>query len=134
MSAFQVSPKHIAALVTVWARGPSDGAARWTKPNGNKRAALNMDERAAFEMLSIENAKSVGYRYNESTKPVEYVPLSFGARSPTIVEALKLLDCYEYQSCERPEWAETETFRWCYRLRKALCQALPGYSDSNWEA
>lgn len=125
MSAFQVSPQHIAALVTVWANGPRDAESKWLRPND--------DERAAFEMLSIENAKSVGYRYNEPTKPVAYISWQVGAPSPSIIEAIKLLDCYEYQSCERPEWEETETFRWCYRLRRALCRALPGYSKSEWE-
>lgn len=126
MSAFLVSPHAIAALVVTSTHGPRDASGRWWKPTD--------DERAVFEMLATENARSVGYRYNEPTKPVDYVAWPFGSPAPSIVEALKLLDCYEYQACECQDWEDSEAFRWCYRLRKALGRALPGYDSAAWEA
>ena len=50
-----------------------------------------------------------------------------------VVEALKALDCYEYQSCEHPEWETSEAFEFCRAMRNLLIGCLPGYDAAQWE-
>lgn len=54
-------------------------------------------------------------------------------RTPSAVEALKLVACFEYQSCELPTWPGSEAQRFCEALRHALIGALPGYDAAAWE-
>jgi len=51
----------------------------------------------------------------------------------TVVEALKALAGYSYQSCERPDWYESEACRFVQRMTAWLLEALPGYDDAPWE-
>lgn len=56
------------------------------------------------------------------------------ARCPEVVEALKLIECLEYQSCEHDGWNDSEARRFCDALRGQLISALPGYADAEWSA
>lgn len=92
-------------------------------------------------MLALENAASVLYRYPDHDNS-EYVPswTTDGSyrwgwspvrhRVPSPVEGLRIIDTYEYQSCEHPGWADSEARRFCDSLRRALIGALPGYSEA----
>jgi hypothetical protein len=99
---------------------------------------------ATGAMLVAANVASVQHRYSEPgddlpgpvvkywTRP--YVaPVIFRRQLPTAVEALKLIACYEYQSCEPPTWDGSEAQRFCDALRHALIGALPGYAEAPWE-
>lgn len=92
-------------------------------------------------MLALENAASVLYRYPNHDNG-DYVPAwtTYGTYEwspltpcPSPVEGLKLLDCYEYQSCEHPAWSDSEARRFCESLRRALIASLPGYGEAPWE-
>lgn len=39
---------------------------------------------------------------------------------------------YEYQSCEHPEWRESEAFAFCAALKDRLLGTLPGAGDAVW--
>jgi hypothetical protein len=49
------------------------------------------------------------------------------------IAALKAIDCYEYQSCEFPEWPVSCAQVFCQQLREELVTDLPGYDDAPWE-
>lgn len=97
------------------------------------------------QMLLDENVKSVSYRYDDSgitdlpgrlnaewLIPFKYKSSPF-AKTPKAVECLKLISCYEYQSCEHPDWHESEAHAFCQALRHAAIESLPGYDDAPWE-
>lgn len=94
-------------------------------------------------MLMFECIRSVAYRYQDCEWPdlpgpipnpnpssIHVYPLE---KAPSPVQALKLVDCYEYQSCEHPDWDSSEAKRFCAALRSALIGSLPGYDDAPWE-
>ena len=62
--------------------------------------------------------------------PFEY-PLT--GRLPTPVQAIKLVHCYEYQSCEHDGWETSEAHRFTTALLSSLEHSLPGYDDAPWE-
>jgi hypothetical protein len=83
-------------------------------------------------MLWAENTCSVNWRYAESELEGPYV---FDRRAQTVdpVWTLKLLDCYEYQSCEHPGWEDSEARRFCDALRHDAIGRLPGYEAAPWD-
>lgn len=136
MSAFVVNTDHIDAIVTAWINvgGPCYMADRYEKATEIGR------------MLLAECIASVSYRYgdpNELPGPIptptvegyEYQRMYFAPDrwSLLVPRILKLLDCYEYQSCEHPEWAESKAHDLIQRMRKEASRRLPGYDDAAWE-
>jgi hypothetical protein len=96
-------------------------------------------------MLMRACVASVGYRYQDTLWPELPGPMpnpdpdefsyrpTFTGRRPTAVEGLKLIGCFEYQSCEHPDWKGSEAQRFCESLRDSLIGALDGYDDAPWE-
>lgn len=142
MSAYIVSTEHIHALVAAALEHHRQLPFRWY-PNivgSHSLDYTNADEVGA--MLLSECVRSVSYRYpddtfetlpgpNPKTHPDLYLwrrPM----RMPTTVEALKQIDCYEYQSCEHPEWETSSAREFCAMLRRRLVQQLPGYDEAPW--
>lgn len=128
----------------------------WSKPASEIRSA-SLDELQAHRreatperahevgwMLLLENVRSVRHRY-DTPEDGDDLPGSTSAYwrepyrwedpryRPTAAEALKAVACYEYQSCEHPEWESSEAAQFCEALRHALINALPGYEAAPWE-
>lgn len=133
MSAWIVSKAHIDAMVWLATR-PQDAC------HGiDSRALLDADDPFAVEheigsRLTIENRFSVEHRYPDDAAgmwkgPYTYTP---PVRFPTCVEALKIVRCYEYQSCEHPGWGESWARGVCDRLTSTLIGELPGYDAAPW--
>lgn len=116
MSAWIASEAHIAALAS-YVEGPYRVA-----PDG-------MTPQQVGQMLWQTNYDSVNYRYSESESAPTY---RHTETDQPIVARLKLLDSYEYQACERPDWKDSEAYAYCQRLRDALISALPGYEEAPW--
>lgn len=159
MSAFIVDREHIDALVTLAIKGPSGGAVspdtawhgvRWYRDVTNMSLAdiVRADYSNADtlgQMLWTENVRSIHARYPDTLEggtypgPVDFSPeqvMSYvwpmrGQRL-TAVGGLKALDGYEYQTCEHAEWPESEAYRFCDSLRRALIGHLPGYREAEW--
>lgn len=135
-----------------WAPGYTTDT-RWVKlaTAGLSELAKTENEVTADEfgfILWAENVASVRYRYpgeDIDTLPGTYAEdgrheVSHGysyspsrRTRPTTVEAFKLLNCLDYQSCEHPEWRESEAFAILAALKDALVYCLPGYSEAAWE-
>jgi hypothetical protein len=158
MSAFVVSKAHIDAMIRRGLALAHYGPLFWYAKDFRDIQGLGYDEvkkltrtltdetaDAVGQMLIDECVKSVSYRYQDDkltnlpgpTNAYWLIPyqyqMSWGARMPNPVEALKLISCYEYQSCEHPEWHDSEAKRFCESLRHHMIAMLPGYDDAPWE-
>ncbi|HEX9337733.1 MAG TPA: hypothetical protein VF892_17690 [Pseudonocardiaceae bacterium] len=109
MSAFIVGKEHIDALVSA----------------GVQLGLITaVDATQTGVLLWQENHHSVNHRYGEHTRPPDYhADLTTDALHPIAV--LRVLACYEYQSCEHPGWPRGDAYRWCQRLRRAALARLP---------
>ena len=95
-------------------------------------------------MLLTECIKSVAYRYND--EPLEDLPGPATVTRPeyyawtdhriklTPAEIAGTIGCFEYQSCEHPEWHTSDAQAFCHELREAVLNNLPGRDDapSHW--
>jgi hypothetical protein len=160
MSAFVVGFDHIDALVTaaesVRPRCHDSGLSWYTddasKPGGYERHELGyMDTATATEvgrMLIRENVASVCFRYSDC-EPDGDLPGTIGETDPEFytftsvnayelppetmaVTVIKLISCFEYQSCEHPGWKTSEAHAFCEALRHKMISGLPGYDDAPW--
>lgn len=143
MSAFIVDKAHIDTLVQAglaygrrytlaWYHDhePEAGASR-TRTNTRHELSRQTADRVGA-MLWNTNRASVDYRYEEANDREVY-RYRHNSRLPMApVAVLKAIDCYEYQSCEHPEWASSEAHAFCSVLRKAMIRALPGYEEAAW--
>lgn len=128
MSAFILGETHIGAMVATWLR--LDKSPYW-----DGRRVRSDDFAALCAVLAAENARSVNYRY-QTHDPQEASVVTrpwdqYADLSP--VALLKACDCYEYQTCETPDWRDTPAMDLCDRIRSAAVRALPGYEDADWD-
>lgn len=107
MSAFTVHIAHIHTLINA------------SRAFGG---AELVDQRAADllgQLLWDENYRSVNYRYTESEPTPDYRATLIDADlSPVAV--LKAIDCYEYQTCESPDWDQTRAHAFVTALRNVI--------------
>jgi hypothetical protein len=96
---------------------------------------------AAGRLLLAENWRSVGIRY--SGEPDGDLPSTVGEPDGSyvftpgateVIAALKLLDSWDYQSCETDDFKTTPAYAFADTARRALITMLPGYDDAPWSA
>lgn len=151
MSAFVVSRETIDVLVCGaqfgWGRGPGGeyglkwwdvGPAElrdmhWSECHEHRRDFNDLGADQVGAMLWAENRRSVDYRYEESELEPLYLSRHVAGFRPTPVEVLKACDCYEYQSCEHPEWPRSEACSFVEALRGKAIHGLAGYGDAPWD-
>lgn len=145
MSAWIVSKAHIDAMVTAGLEAAEWRRLSWyAKNETGQRVSRTLDYTNTDEigqMLLDANVASVGYRYPDDdltdlpgpTNASYVLPYKFARREgePT-VSMLKQVACYEYQSCERDDWDESEAKAFCIALRDKLIGELPGYEPAPW--
>lgn len=151
MSAFIVSKSHIDALIVLGLRLPYPTASplRWSRVfnvwNSNTTGKLTHESQNAVGQMLVDCCvESVSARYKDSDlagglpgPTDEYYKRAYiwesVTISPTPVQGLKLISCYEYQSCEHEGWHEAEGKSFCQSLRHKLITELPGYEGADWE-
>lgn len=141
MRAFIVGTDHIDFLITAanawdvrWYFKPSNGG-----PTMHGSALGDLDTLGM--RLLAENAASVSHRYahcddlsaDETGETAafyrhRFVPLT--ALDP--VHVLKAAQCYEYQSCEHPGWADSEACAFVEALKATAINRLPGIAAAPW--
>lgn len=140
MSAYIVEKEHINAMLmaALSVRQPT------TWRHNEQRYELTQDILDKVgQMLLDENVASVQHRYPSDTilqlpgkinaewlLPFRYSPIT--SRVPTKVEAIKLVHCYKYQSCEHPGWKTSEAKAFCESLEGNLVREIPGYDEAPW--
>lgn len=162
MSAYIVSKEHIDYLITAgfhlpgmrrsmlhwlipreapaeaYQRGEPWGPEAISDCNERRRELSQDHADEVGRMLWAENQESVNHRYDDE----EIEEIYFYKCHPDYeirhavnpIETLKALSCYEYQTCEHPEWENSEAFTFCEALRSAAIRALPGYEEAEWGA
>lgn len=160
MSAFMVAKLHIDLLVQVAVEGPPGAhPSSWhpfhyyAVPSCELRGYdLDLRQQAnrvvdlagadtLGQMLAAENTRSVRERYDDADArslipdwaDSGYCYTPPHGRRPNVIELLKAINCYEYQTCETDDWADTEAAQFCNTLRDLLIRYLSGYEDAPWE-
>ena len=143
MSAFIVNKSHINAMLLAALFNKYESLTWYHK--GERRQLTQDNIEATGQMLLDENIKSVSYRYSDS--PVTDLPGKIDAdylipfkfkyleHIPSPLETIKITECYEYQSCEHPDWETSEARAFCQALIDIKITALPGYdkAPSEWD-
>lgn len=151
MSAYMVDPEVLSLMLyaakSVEAGRHESGLSWWTAPCHKLTSSQWQDARrevryyesgdldeAVYQMLVAENVRSVSYRYKEQTLAGDHYAYQVtpAIKSATPVDVLKALACYEYQSCETPDWPESEAFQFCRALEHKVIRTIPGYNESGW--
>lgn len=133
MSAFIVSKRHIDLLLTAGLAYGKQYALRWRVDGMRDCRELTPETASAVGvMLWAENYKSVNHRYDEKDIESELYEFKPYRAKVEPVAVLKAVRCFEYQSCEHPEWEESEAFSFCEALKAAAVAVLPGYEEAAW--
>ena len=129
MSAFILGNKHISAMLQH--TGPQfqgDSVAYYWEGTMHY---VNGRQQTIGQILLNENYCSVNYRYDESKTAADFKQV-FRMRRYSPVEIISLCDCYRYQTCEAPDWKDTEAYAIMQALRERAIQQLPGYDKATW--
>jgi len=134
MSAFVVSEAHIDYLIEAGLTLPGHyGPLRWFAPGAGtyqqRVRELRPDNASEVGlMLWAENHRSVSYRYDEvqATPAYRFVHRYRPLRIDPVV-VLKAVNCLDYQSCETPDWKQTEAYAFLESLKETAIRRLPGY-------
>ena len=97
------------------------------------------DANETANLLYQENIRSVKHRYprvpdDQLPGPIDrpaHITVKSEDRLKTVaaMKVLRLCDELEYQSCETPDYYQTEAFMALHLIRKAAVRNLPGYAD-----
>ncbi len=134
MSAFMVSNKHLDYMLHAGLRYGRTFELSWHTPMDEDRRNVLTRETVndVGIMLAAENRRSVNHRYGESNMEDFFEFSECRGGMIDLVQVLKLIDCYEYQSCEHPEWKHSEARIFCDALRRLMIGNLPGYEEAAW--
>lgn len=145
MSSFVVDKAHISAILRgAWAVTRRDGLYYFHQGPHLVKLGDRLAANKIGQMLLEENVCSVMGRYPDSDITnlpgridaewlVPFEARMVGGGVPTPVQLLKLLSCYEYQSCDHEEWEQSEAKAFCDSLRGYAISHLPGYEEALWE-
>lgn len=155
MSAFIVNNRHLDYLISAGLKDLRYGPLRWLAPpeepptepihergepwgpgyveqvNARRRELTRDTAGHVGAMLAAENRRSVDHRYDESELEDFYTFRHYDGTEA--VQTLKAIACYEYQSCEHPEWEQSEAHAFCEALRHKAIAGLRGYDAAHWE-
>jgi len=126
MSAFIVTKQHIDAIVgTIYQRSCTSFKDLLVQYNGS----LDM----IGQVLWDENFRSVNCRYNESDEAEKY---TFSYKSVSLIQAIKAIDCLNYQSCESVDYEKSKSKEIQSILLQVLFNELkyqhPDYESALW--
>lgn len=122
MSAYLVSKETIDAIVTFWKFG---GYERHTDKEATQTG----------QMLWEENARSVNARYRENDPTPHYQykeKLVHNGKRLAPVDIIKLVECWQYQTCETDNYRETPAWRLSEHILSEAIRQLPGYEEAPW--
>ena len=133
MSAFQLSPAHLARAVSI-VRSTRDGHdAHAGEP------MLTLDCEELYKCLAQWNAINLRHLYAACHgAAAEPVPMPEGCAFPfvavdTVVDiaaAIKVLDCVAYQCCDVKAWDTSDPAAVLRAARESLIRRIPGFRDA----
>jgi len=129
MSAYVVSNNHINAIVRFM---------EMAKPKIFERAGRHfiggIDPaqygNAIGQLLLNENVRSVNYRYGQKGRAAKF---TYHPMPPAVkpIEALKLINGLDYQSCERNDWHKSVACLILTTLKIAILEDMAGLNDNS---
>lgn len=149
MSAFQVTPAHLAAIVAGWdvCLNTRTTQARVSVTPGVHVGPTEGGVELVWSTFADANVRSLSAKYNDTCEPFAFDAKlyreahtawlkRFSAVSTVTPDMLarfaKLLACFEYQACESPDWMASDAARVVNQLRTHALTRLRGYSDGPW--
>lgn len=132
MSAFQVSPNHIGAILRWYL---FDGITRESDRRQWRGWHPNSDQAGEMAaVLTAENDKSIKARYPDDTDIPEAVDTkNLGVyRELTPIEVIKACNCLAYQSCEHDGWDNSEARKLLDDIIDCAIGKIPGYDAAPW--
>lgn len=103
--------------------------------NGREYTLFSHSFASLGQLLLDECVQSVQYRYPDDS--LEDLPGVIGesrtiythnhSARVSVVDALSLIGCYQYQSCEHPGWKGSVAYAFTEALLRALVYEIPGY-------
>ena len=150
MSALIVDKHHISYLVNAAFKvAAHDNMPSFTWYHNGERQELTSDNGDEVgQMLLDECVKSVSDRYsdcgitelpgpNDAYWVIPYqhnLHVTQKVNEKWVAQVFKSINCYEYQSCEHPEWRTSSAVVFVDTLRKRACRMLPSYEKAEWGA
>lgn len=137
MSAFLLSCRHLNAMLN--GAVERDLPLHWRHEGKSKSVGNSQNELG--QMLLDENIRSVQARYSRDYRsqlpgwrPEHDEPFQWDCcgYNPSPLELLKLVLCYEYQTCEHSAWPDSEAKAFCTALLRVTISRLPGYDEARW--
>lgn len=128
MSAFILNEYHLSIL----GRAASAAAA-----HSGRQARTGYDVvtcKTHAQTLYAENVRSVQYRYSErgAVEPMAFDSRALhGTLNP--MQVIKACHCYEYQTCETPDYERSEAAKLIAHIVAVFTRILPSYEDAQWE-
>ncbi len=136
MSCFILTNDHIGYLVNLGQQLDIRGV---TVGENYQSVALydEHDRRYVTAELLAANRTSVATRYNEQVDPVTDVPTIGNPTMPLVnlaqfAQALQWVRCYQYQSCEDPNWNTTFAYHYTQRLIAELQSKIIACFATTW--
>ena len=139
MSAWMVDKLHIDLMVDVAINGPRGSRAGSSHPvlpmaPNWEHLAETPDELG--QMLMTANADSLDYRYPDGEMVPDWARRPYRWERPAYrldtFQTVKAIACFDYQSCERPDWVSNPVKEWCDRLLHILAMGLPEVDAAPW--
>lgn len=117
MSAFVVSEATVSAIVGWY------GVNRVRE--GLPQLTLN-EMQELGDVLMKENYRSVNYRYSEESRALPFEMKSIFFRKPIAeIAVFASIHCLNYQSCETPDWEQTDACKLLRHIEKLVIDAFP---------
>jgi hypothetical protein len=135
MSAFYVSKKTIDCIITTAIVGASDSEPGWYPAHLGAQQIDLFNASRIGAVLWNENLISILYRYPRDKSSDYDAPEDYKFQTQPKVstaQAIKLIDCYAYQSCEHDGWETSASAKFCNELRGQLTSKMPGYDAAQW--
>ena len=142
MSAYLCDNEHISYLVqsAMWVGRKTGGGFYWYE-DGESHRVDDRNELEVGQMLREENLKSLeAYALPESRwlwegheDYEEVTPFTWETCS-NIIQIIKAVHCYQYQSCEHRGWLGSGAKNFTDTLLHLAVGLLPGYDEAEWGA
>jgi len=140
MSCYIVETKHIVYLAKAAIHfGGFRGFSYYSKNRGTRiEYGHNLEHTQKLaNVLNAENYKSYNYRYKEEDTSIPEITIDDvmaynwgGMYKPG--EVAKAISCYDYQSCEHPDYEDSDAHAAVQSMRYDLLQQLRGYDTAEW--
>lgn len=132
MSAFVLSDQHITAILEFVAPDPRTGDRPGYYWSGSWHQFGDWPT-ILGQTLVDQNHRSVAFRYSHLGVSAESPPYTGAGRHRprlTPVQAIVACDSYIYQSCESPDWEQTEAFAMVQAIREHAIRKLDEYQEA----